>query len=268
MSDGNTNGKCCAETPAVSALSPSGARLAFAIEQTNTPTDENVVDSATDSRDHLHRPASPRRQDSVASDGDHPANPPLLQYRVTITSSGTSRISSKSAAAAVGQTSEEKTQASSSSLLQSSASSTSPSSAANYEVATCDVKAPVTTLQWLDESHLACGLQDGTVAIIARRRSNISSERRSSENGRDSSGDWTPTLSRCFHRAQADESSEGGGGKAKRVVCIRLSGEGLAGGGGGGATGAARGSEPTLWVLYGDRVVVCVSVEAVIALAR
>lgn len=259
MSDGNTKGQTCAETPAVSALSPSGARLAFAI---NTPTDENVVDSATDSRDHLHRPASPRRQDSVASDGDCPANPPLVKYRVMITSSGTSRISSKSAAAA-----EEKTQASSSSLLPSSTSSTSPSSAANYEVATSDVKAPVTTLQWLDESHLACGLQDGTVVIIARRRSNISSGRRSSESGRDSAGDWTPTLSRCFHRAQADESSEGGG-KAKRVVCIRLSGEGLAGGGVGGATGAARGSEPTLWVLYGDRVVVCVSVEAVIALAR
>ena len=133
-------------------------------------------------------------------------------------------------------------------------------------MATCDVKAPVTTLQWLDESHLACGLQDGTVVIIARR-SKMSSERRLSENGR-GSGDWTPTLSRCFHRAQSDDNSEGGGGKAKRVVCIRLSGEGLAGGGGGGATGAARGSEPTLWVLYGDRVVVCVSVDAVITLAR
>lgn len=131
----------------------------------------------------------------------------------------------------------------------------------------CEVKAPVTTLQWLDESHLACGLQDGIVTIIARRQSKVPYQR-SSENGRGGSEDcWTPTLSRCFHRAEADENSEGAG-KAKRVVCIRLSGEGLAAGGGGGVTGAARGSEPTLWVLYGDRVVVCVSVEAVIALAR
>lgn len=266
MSDENTSGRSCSETPAVSALSPSGARLAFAIEQTSTRTDENeVVDSPTDSRDHLHPPASPRPQDSLVSDGDHTANLPLVQYRVTISSIVASRTSSKSAAAAVGQNSEGRSLASSSSLPPPP-SSTSPSSVANDVVATCNVKAPVTTLQWLDESHLACGLQDGTVVIIARRRSKISSERRLSENGR-GSGDWTPTLSRCFHRAQADENSEGGV-KAKRVVCIRLSGEGLAGGGGGGATGAARGSEPTLWVLYGDRVVVCVSVEAVITLAR
>ena len=261
MSDGISYGWSCAETPAVSALSPSGARLAFAIEETKTPTDENVVDTAVDSRDHLHRPASPRPQDSLARDGDHRANLPLVQYRVTITSSGASCIYSKSAVAAVDQTSEERSLASSWSFPPPPLSTSSNNKVATYKY---DDKATVTTLQWLDESHLACGLQDGTVTIIARRRSKISSERWS-ENDQ-GCGDWTPTLSRCFHRAQGDENSHGGD-KARRVVCIRLSGEGLAGGGGG-ATGATRGSEPTLWVLYGDRVVVCVSVRAVIALAR
>ena len=242
----------------MSALSPSGASLAFSIEQTNTPTDENDVEGAADSRADLHRPASPRAQDSLISNDDgHQATSPLIQYRVVIMSSDDSRITSKSAAE-VDQTSEER------SSSTSPAASSSSNSAANDEVPTCSVKASVTTLQWLDESHLACGLQDGTVTIIARRRQSskmLSEHSSSSENGLE----WTPTLSRCFHRAQTGESSEGED-KARRVVRIRLSGEGLASGGG--ATGAARGSELTLWVLYGDRVVVCVSVEGVIALAK
>ncbi|CAM9533516.1 unnamed protein product [Scytosiphon promiscuus] len=49
---------------------------------------------------------------------------------------------------------------------------------------------------------------------------------------------------------------------------IRLSGGGAAGGEGAAAGVATRGSEPTVWVLYPDRVLVCVGVEALVTLAR
>jgi len=49
---------------------------------------------------------------------------------------------------------------------------------------------------------------------------------------------------------------------------IRLSGAGSSGGEGAAAGGATRGSEPTVWVLYPDRVLVCVGVEAIVTLAR
>lgn len=70
-------------------------------------------------------------------------------------------------------------------------------------------------------------------------------------------------LSRCFHRVQEESRS-------RKVLHVRLSGEGVdcAGDDVAAVAGGARRSELTLWVLYGDRVVVCVGVEAIIKLAR
>lgn len=150
----------------------------------------------------------------------------------------------------------------------------------------CPLKAPVTALQWLDESHLVCGLQDGTVTIViaSRSESAATAEQRQRHHNNSSSGDrlrlglehgigreqqggegWRPALSRCFHRARHGGDAED---KSRRVVCIRLSGGGVTGGEGAAAGGATRSSEPTVWVLYPDRVLVGIGVEALVTLAR
>lgn len=241
------------ETPSISAVSPSGLRLAYALNANLAVTDENSVNNSRDAQQHIGQPTSHRRKDSCSSDDNNPPAPPLLQYRVVIT--GTSSASTTPQSAAICQLSDEKPASSSSSAAAATADA--------LDVNTCPLKAPITTLCWLDETHLACGQQDGTVTIVSHRRSGPASEHLSENDpGR---REWTPTLSRCFHRVQR----AGGGGEdtsAGRVVCIRLSGEGIAGGAS--AVGGTRGSELTLWVLYGGGVVVCVGVEALVTIAR
>ena len=252
--------------PSISALSPSGCHLAYAVEHSV------VRKGAADPAEHLGKQQQHRPEGGADDDVD--ASPSLPQYRVAIESGLAANRSP------IGQTSKERR---------------TPSrgeEAGNLNTCQhCPVKASVTALQWLDDSHLACGLQDGTVVVIVagRRRhrrgggSSSGGSRSEAEGaaqrgrwfepGRGQEGgveEWTPALSRCFHRVH-----HGGGGgpedKSRRVMCIRVSGGGGLGGEGAAAAaagGATRGSEPTVWVLYPDRVLVCVGVEAVVALAR
>lgn len=248
-----------AAMPSISALSPSGRHLAYAIEQTIPGSD---VNSAIISAEQRHQHQHPQRPEGGGADDDTAASPSLPQYQVAIASSRAVRST-----AAAGQTySKERL------LLPSSASGEEA-----VDLNTCPVTARVTALQWLDESHLACGLQDGTVTVLVpgrghRRNPSAEQQRhggggsRVLEHGLGREGGWTPALSRCFHRVH-----HGGGGGAEdrsRVVCIRLSGAGASGAEGAAPGGATRGSEPTVWVLYPDRVLVCVGVEAIVALAR
>lgn len=253
-----------ATMPSISALSPSGRHLAYAVEQT-------IADTTTVEWDqHQDRPQQQPRPEG-GTDDDGPTPPSLPDYQVAIASCHAANMSPISPVAAVGQTSEERPMPSSELLLSSQAA----------HVNKCTLKAPVTALQWLDESHLACGLQDGSVTIIIagrRCRSESAAQQQRHHNNGDrllehdlgreqggGGGDWTPALSRCFHRAKHGGGAED---KSRRVVRIRLSGGGVAGGEGAAAGGATRSSEPTVWVLYPDRVLVCVGVEAIVTLAR
>ncbi|CAM9897532.1 unnamed protein product, partial [Choristocarpus tenellus] len=123
--------------------------------------------------------------------------------------------------------------------------------------------APVTALQWLDEHHLACGLEDGMLVLIAGteeeqggrdRASALLSSVVGSRQGR-----WRIAVSKRFH------GSGGSGSGERSVLRIRLSGEGVTGD----REGSVGGNETlTLWVLYDDRIVVCVSVESLMAMSR
>ena len=138
------------------------------------------------------------------------------------------------------------------------------------------VSAAITALEWLDDSHVACGLQDGTVVIISRLScTNLGLS--SPDGGYLYPGDreeWTKTFSRRFHHLQHQKlQDKGGGGHGRRehpegVVCIRVSGERFSSPDGSGSGEGKRGGELTLWVLYEDRVVVCVGVDPIVALAR
>lgn len=270
------------QNTSVSAVSPSGLRLAVALEQiSNEATSESATTSTSLSTGQSPHSASQHQQEQTASlspnrDADSspniapnergysnaiPSHPPPW-HRVAIATNSCTTTSWTTTAS--------RGASSSSPLL-----STPPSSASDDypTVVTCSVKAPVTALQWLDDSHLACGLQDGTVTLLARdARSNFTE----SMNLGDSAA-WTPTLSRCFHRVTSGGSTPNDQGR-RRVVRIRLSGHGSIGGKDGmGGIGAARGSGRlgggpgdalTLWILYEDRVVVCVSAEALVMLAR
>lgn len=251
-----------AVVPSISALSPSGRHLACAavVEQAASSSTGNKPAAIGEAQ--RHRDQQQQHLEGGNND-DSRASPALPQYQVVITSSSGAEEHQTSSTAAVAA----RTWKDGCTPILAVADS--------VDVNTCPLKAPVTALQWMDDCSLACGLQDGTVTIIIadRRR------RRSDPNpgndgrlldpglGRDEALTWTPALSRCFHRVQ----QHGGGGadsSSARVMRIRLSGGGIAGGEAGAASGATRGSEPTLWVLYPDRVVVCVGVEAVLTYAR
>lgn len=250
--------------PSITALSPSGRHLAYAVEESTAEsweTKSHAVDS------HLHQQQGQEQQHGATEGDGGPPRPSSLTYRVAIASSSTACTSLVPSGRTVdiNRTSEER-------FVRSSSSSPMSAEAAN--VNTCLLKSRVTALQWLDESHLACGLQDGTVTIIVacrHRRSDSAEQQRKQgarqllEHGLARETPWAPALSRCFHRVQNGGDAEDG---SRRVVRIRLSGGGAAGGGGAAAGVTTHGSEPTVWVLYPDRVVVCVGVEALVTLAR
>lgn len=247
--------------PPISAVSPSGFHLAYVhpaatVEEATT----TAVDDTHPTR-HPKHPSSPKRNDLSADTGS-PATA-LPDYRVVIASCSKSGGTAGRALTSAGLIDQTFSSAKQQHQQQQRPFCTSPRiEEAKPDLDTCSLRAPITTLQWLDESHLACGLRDGTVTIIARR--SVLKPTRSSSDSVGRNAEWTPALSRCFHRAQG-----GTGGledDARRVVHIRLSGERVAIGDG--TAAAAHGSEPTVWVLYGDRVVVCVGVEALVLLAR
>ncbi|CAM9613542.1 unnamed protein product, partial [Ectocarpus sp. 12 AP-2014] len=252
-----------AVVPSISALSPSGRLLAFAAVVEQGGIGSSGSNSAAFGEEQRHQDQQQHHLEGGNNDDSH-ASPALPQYQVVITSSnGAEEHQTSSTAAVAGRTWNDGC-----TLILAAGSS-------SVDVSTCLVKAPVTALQWMDECSLACGLQDGTVTIIIadrrRRRSdpNPNKDGRLSEHGlsRAEASTWTPALSRCFHRVH----QHGGGGadsSSARVMRIRLSGGGIAGGEPAAASGATRGSEPTLWVLYPDRVVVCVGVDAVVTYAR
>lgn len=244
-----------AAMPSISALSPSGRHLAYAVEQTIPGRDVNSA-VISDEQQHQHQ----HQRAEGGADDDTAASPSLPQYQVSIASSVAA--STAAAAAAAGRACSKERFSSSSSGNKS------------VDVNTCPVTARVTALQWLDESHLACGLQDGTVSVLVAGRvsrrdppaeqhhSGDGGVRRVIEHSLGRDGGWTPALSRCFHRVH-----HGGAEDRSRVVSIRLSGAGASEAEGAAAGGATRGSEPTVWVLYPDRVLVCVGVEAIVSLA-
>lgn len=252
-----------AVVPSISALSPCGRHLAFAAVVEQGGIDSSGSKSAAFGEAQRHRDQQQQHHLEGGNNDDSRASPALTQYQVVITSSnGAEEHQTSSTAAVAGRTWND---------------GCTPILAADssVDVSTCPVKAPVTALQWMDDCSLACGLQDGTVTIIIadrrRRRSdpNPNNDGRLLEHGlgRGEALTWTPALSRCFHRVQ----QHGGGGadsSSARVMRIRLSGGGIAGGEAAAASSATRGSEPTLWVLYPDRVVVCVGVDAVVTYAR
>lgn len=264
--------------PSISALSPSGHHLAYAVvEQTiagkvqdNCDAAGAAVDSENqnyeDRRDRQQQQHRHRSEQGGGTDDDGPTFPSISLYHVIITSCHAASLSPIPG----GQTSED---------------GPSMPSSHGLHVNKCPVKAAVTALQWLDESHLACGLQDGNVTIIIacpsesaasteqqqqRHHNGSNDDRLSLEHGlgrkqEESGGAWRPALSRCFHRARHGGGAED---KSRRVMRIRLSGGGVTGGEGAVAGGATRSSEPTVWVLYPDRVLVGVGVEALVNLAR
>lgn len=239
--------------PSISALSPSGCHLAYAVERQHSIAGRGAADSAEQLRQDRHRP-------EAGADNDGAALPSPPQHQVEIVSGLAASANPK------GQTSKER--------QPFPRGEGEDGKAGNLN--TCPLKASVTALQWLDDSHLACGLQDGTVVIIVAGRGGGSRSEAEgagqrgrwfeSDLGRQRGEGWTPALSRCFHRAH----HHGGGpeDKSRRVMRIRLSGTGGSAGEGAAVGGATRGSEPTVWVLYPDRVLVCVGVEAIVTLAR
>lgn len=242
------------EMPSIAALSPSGRHLAYAVEQAFPGLREVNSDGVTaDGGQQEQRPEG-------VTDDDAAASPSLPHYQVAI---ARSRAVNNNTAAAGQAYSREK-------RLSSSSGNNNK---AGGDLNTCPVTARVTALQWLDESHLACGLQDGAVTIIVAGRGcrwDSAAEQqhpggRVLEHGLGREGGWSPALSRCFHRVH-----HGGGGAEdkSRVMRIHLSGGGASGAEGAAAGGATRGSEPTVWVLYPDRVLVCVGVEEIVTLAR
>ncbi|CAM9228135.1 unnamed protein product, partial [Hapterophycus canaliculatus] len=251
--------------PYITALSPSGRHLAYAVEKSATESWETESDVVVDP--HLQHQQGQHQNGASEGDGGPTYHSSSMKYQVLITSRDaacTSQIPS-AAILGVGQTSEQ---------FPSSSSSSSPMPARETDVNTCLLKSRVTALQWLDESHLACGLQDGTVTIVVatrHRRSDSSEQQRKHgarqllEHGLERETPWAPALSRCFHRVQHGGDAEDG---ARRVMRIRLSGGGAADREGAASSVATRASEPTVWVLYPDRVVVCVGVEALVTLAR
>ncbi len=242
--------------PSISALSPSGWHLAYAVEYSAAGR------GAADSAEQQHRARQPPRFEAGDADDDGAASSAPPQHQVEIVSGLAASANPN------GQASKERRP-----FFRGKGKD---GQAGNLN--TCPVKASVTALQWLDDSHLACGLQDGTVVIIVAGRGGGSSRSGAegagqrgrwfeSDLGREGGEAWTPALSRCFHRVH----HHGGGGpedKSRRVMRIRLSGGGGSGGEGAAAGGASRGGEPTVWVLYPDRVLVCVGVEAIVTLAR
>lgn len=246
--------------PSITALSPSGRHLAYALEKTATESSETkayVLDS------QLQHQQQGRHGNGAAEGDSGPSGPSSLNYHVAIVSSGAACASHKPPAMSIGagKTAEDR-------FLSSSSS---PMSARAGDVNTCLLNSQVTALQWLDESHLACGLKDGTVTIIVHHRSDSAEQQRRKQGARQllehgiaRAAPWAPALSRCFHRVQSGDAEDG----SRRVMRIRLSGGGVAGGEGAAAGVATGGSEPTVWVLYPDRVVVCVGVDALVTLAR
>ncbi|CAM9437484.1 unnamed protein product [Ectocarpus sp. 4 AP-2014] len=253
-----------AVVPSISALSPSGRLLASAAVVEQGGIDSSRSKSAAFGEAQRRRDQQQQHHLEGGNNDDCRASPALPQYQVVITSSkGAEEYQTSSTAAVAGRT------------WNDGCTPILAADSSSVDVSTCPVKAPVTALQWMDDCSLACGLQDGTVTIVIadrhRRRSdpNPNNDGRLLEHslGRGEALTWTPALSRCFHRVQ---QLVGGGADSSstRVMRIRLSGGGIAGGEAAAASGATRGSEPTLWVLYPDRVVVCVGVDAVVTYAR
>lgn len=236
--------------PSYSALSPSGRYLAYAVEQTIPGGSDEVNNniSGVISDEQEQRPEEGGADDDAAASSSRP------QYKVAI-----ARSCAIDAVAAGRAYPKERF--------------SSSRKAGGVDPDTCPVTARVTALQWLDESHLACGQHDGTVTIIVAGRGRWGAAEKYQEgsvleHGLDRAGGWTPALSRCFHRVQHGHGGGGAENDKSRVMCIRLSGGGASGAEGAVVGSTARGSEPTAWVLYPDRVLVCVGVEALITLAR
>lgn len=248
-----------AVVPSISALSPSGRHLACAaVVQQGGGSSGDQDKSPAFGEAQRHRDQQQQHLEGGNNDESR-ASPALPQYQVVITSSnGAEEHRTSSTAAVAGRT-----------WKDGCSPTLAADSSSSVDVNTCPLKAPVTALQWMDDCSLACGLQDGTVTIIISDRRPRRSDPNQPNPDNDGRLTWTPALSRCFHRVQ---QHGGGGGAADsgsaRVMRIRISGGGITGGEAAAASGATRGSEPTLWVLYPDRVVVCVGVEAVVTYAR
>lgn len=224
----------CAGIPPTSALSPSGLLLAYPAGRGN-----NSVSVATEDD-------NPQRWDQASSSSaDTIATAHLPCFKIVIAKVVRGTAMTRSSQEAVRR---------SSTLWKEGA-----------ELSCIGLRAAVTTLQWLDNSHLTCGLQDGTVVIISRRSGTTHVPSLLLRNEPGGHQEWTVTFSRRFHHLQ-QSSVEGANdiGNSQGVVRIRMSGERSLN-----ADVVRKGvSEATLWVLYKDRVVVCVGVDPLMALAR
>lgn len=229
------DGVSCAGMPPTSALSPSGLLLAYPAERGNN----NVSVATEDDNPQRWDQASSSSADTIAT--DH-----LPCFRIVI-------VKKVVPGTAVGRSSQEAIRRSST-LCKEGA-----------ELSCIGLKAAVTTLQWLDDSHLTCGLQDGTVVIISRRSGTSHDPPFPVSIEPGGHQEWTVTLSRRFHHLQ-QSPAEGTNdiGNSQGVVRIRMSGERSLNA----DVVRKEGSEATLWVLYKDRVVVCVGVDPLLALAR
>lgn len=232
------DGMSCSGMSPISALSPSGLLLAYPAGRGNSTASVAVATEGD----------TPQRWDQASSSStDAIAADPLPCFRIVIAKKVVSRT-------AVGRNSQE-TVRRSSSLWKEGA-----------DLTCLGLNAAVTTLQWLNDSHLTCGLQDGSVVIISHRSGSTHDPSLPYSNEPGGHQEWTVTLSRRFHHLQQSRPVEGSNdiGNSQGVVRIRMSGEGSLN------TDAVRkgGSEATLWVLYKDRVVVCVGVDSLVALAR
>lgn len=150
-----------------------------------------------------------------------------------------------------------------SSLNRTSTSTrTATGAAASSEtvVVSLSTKTPVTALIWLDDSHLACGLQDGSIMFFVRDSLSVTSTFDDS-----ASRGWVSTPPRCFHRVSIGAGHDG---DSRRVVQLRLSKDRSTDSESDFIDNRHDGEAQTLWILYEDRVVVCTSARALIAFAR
>ncbi|CAN0011976.1 unnamed protein product, partial [Sphacelaria rigidula] len=218
------------EEASVSAISPSGLTLALAVECTTEQSTASSSDLLSDSH-HQHETTlvSPRRDSLDSRTASERVissaclSQPVSQYRVVIAkdkSGGTNKATTSTSGSSSIRTAK---------TLDNTADNTTDNTT---EVSTCPVKSPVTALQWLDDAHLACGLQDGTITLLTRNDSAATSSQYSTSSpscGR-YTGSWTSTFSRCFHRVAPGAGGAHNDQGRRRVVRITLSGEEFSGG--------------------------------------
>lgn len=247
--DSSGNKLYCTGVHSVSAVSVTGRCLAIALEAT---AGSATAASSTFNEEQAgqRQQASPGLPTLAAQSSTHEENklPTLLEYGVAIATSKSNPLFFPSSSLNRTSTSNSKTGIN---LAPSPDSS---------DVEAFPTKHPVTSLVWIDDSHLACGLQDGTVMLFVR-----DSMFGSSRGGEDMDNSWMPTPPRCFHRVSGGTGRDGG---SSQVVQLRLSGEGASGIESAAGMDGRESDAQTLWMLYEDRVVVCVYANALIAHAR